>query len=82
MARTKQTARKNTGSKAPRKQLANKAARKAGTRLKKSRSKVCTKHSRNLCSKTHASQNDSQVTAPEGPIHVLMKVDGVCAGPH
>ena len=28
MARTKQTARKNTGSKAPRKQLANKAARK------------------------------------------------------
>ena len=28
MARTKQTARKNTGAKAPRKQLANKAARK------------------------------------------------------
>ena len=28
MARTKQTARKNTGSKAPRKMLANKAARK------------------------------------------------------
>ena len=28
MARTKQTARKNTGSKAPRKHLANKAARK------------------------------------------------------
>ena len=28
MARTKMTARKNTGSKAPRKQLANKAARK------------------------------------------------------
>eukprot|EP00349_Pseudokeronopsis_sp_Brazil_P005604 CAMPEP_0202960438 /NCGR_PEP_ID=MMETSP1396-20130829/4578_1 /ASSEMBLY_ACC=CAM_ASM_000872 /TAXON_ID= /ORGANISM="Pseudokeronopsis sp., Strain Brazil" /LENGTH=78 /DNA_ID=CAMNT_0049679651 /DNA_START=18 /DNA_END=254 /DNA_ORIENTATION=- len=28
MARTKQTARKNTGQKAPRKQLANKAARK------------------------------------------------------
>ena len=28
MARTKQTARKNTGSKAPRKQLAQKAARK------------------------------------------------------
>jgi histone H3 len=28
MARTKQTARKNTGTKAPRKQLANKAARK------------------------------------------------------
>ena len=28
MARTKQTARKNTGSKAPRKQLASKAARK------------------------------------------------------
>ena len=28
MARTKQTARKNTGGKAPRKQLANKAARK------------------------------------------------------
>jgi histone H3 len=28
MARTKQTARKNTGSKAPRKCLANKAARK------------------------------------------------------
>jgi len=29
MARTKQTARKNTGAKAPRKQLANKAARKS-----------------------------------------------------
>jgi histone H3 len=29
MARTKQTARKNTGSKAPRKQLTNKAARKS-----------------------------------------------------
>jgi histone H3 len=29
MARTKQTARKNTGGKAPRKQLASKAARKA-----------------------------------------------------
>ena len=29
MARTKQTARKNTGGKAPRKQLANKAARKS-----------------------------------------------------
>ncbi len=28
MARTKQTARKNTGAKAPRKMLANKAARK------------------------------------------------------
>ncbi len=28
MARTKQTARKNTGAKAPRKHLANKAARK------------------------------------------------------
>ena len=28
MARTKQTARKNTGAKAPRKQLAHKAARK------------------------------------------------------
>ena len=28
MARTKQTARKNTGTKAPRKHLANKAARK------------------------------------------------------
>lgn len=28
MARTKQTARKQTGAKAPRKQLANKAARK------------------------------------------------------
>ena len=31
MARTKQTARKNTGAKAPRKQLANKAARKTAT---------------------------------------------------
>lgn len=31
MARTKQTARKNTGAKAPRKQLANKAARKSTT---------------------------------------------------
>ena len=31
MARTKQTARKNTGSKAPRKMLANKAARKTAT---------------------------------------------------
>jgi len=30
MARTKQTARKNTGGKAPRKQLATKAARKTG----------------------------------------------------
>eukprot|EP01071_Lankesteria_metandrocarpae_P013032 Lankesteria_metandrocarpae@DN6577_c0_g1_i1.p1 len=30
MARTKQTARKSTGGKAPRKQLANKAARKSG----------------------------------------------------
>ena len=29
MARTKQTARKNTGAKAPRKQLGNKAARKS-----------------------------------------------------
>ena len=31
MARTKQTARKHTGAKAPRKQLANKAARKTAT---------------------------------------------------
>lgn len=31
MARTKQTARKNTGAKAPRKHLANKAARKTAT---------------------------------------------------
>lgn len=31
MARTKQTARKATGAKAPRKQLANKAARKTTT---------------------------------------------------
>lgn len=31
MARTKQTARKNTGAKAPRKQLANKAARKTAS---------------------------------------------------
>jgi histone H3 len=31
MARTKQTARKNTGAKAPRKHLANKAARKTVT---------------------------------------------------
>ena len=31
MARTKQTARKQTGAKAPRKQLANKAARKTTT---------------------------------------------------
>jgi histone H3 len=31
MARTKQTARKNTGGKAPRKQLANKSARKTST---------------------------------------------------
>ncbi|CAN0455918.1 unnamed protein product [Ascophyllum nodosum] len=31
MARTKQTARKSTGGKAPRKQLATKAARKPGT---------------------------------------------------
>jgi histone H3 len=30
MARTKQTARKSTGGKAPRKQLASKAARKMG----------------------------------------------------
>ena len=30
MARTKQTARKSTGGKAPRKQLATKAARKSG----------------------------------------------------
>ncbi len=31
MARTKQTARKHTGAKAPRKQLANKAARKTAS---------------------------------------------------
>lgn len=35
MARTKQTARKSTGGKAPRKQLATKAARRAGTPLKR-----------------------------------------------
>ena len=33
MARTKQTARKNTGAKAPRKHLANKAARKTATNV-------------------------------------------------
>lgn len=33
MARTKQTARKNTGTKAPRKQIANKAARKSAPPL-------------------------------------------------
>ncbi|CAF87058.1 unnamed protein product, partial [Tetraodon nigroviridis] len=32
MARTKQTARKSTGGKAPRKQLATKAARKSGVK--------------------------------------------------
>jgi hypothetical protein len=31
MARTKQTARKNTGAKVPRKHIANKAARKSAT---------------------------------------------------
>ena len=33
MARTKQTARKNTGAKAPRKHLANKAARKTAPQV-------------------------------------------------
>uniref|UniRef100_A0A8B9B9H4 Histone H3 n=1 Tax=Anser brachyrhynchus TaxID=132585 RepID=A0A8B9B9H4_9AVES len=37
MARTKQTARKSTGGKAPRKQLATKAARKSAPRLRRRR---------------------------------------------
>ncbi|ODM86660.1 histone H3.2 [Orchesella cincta] len=42
MARTKQTARKSTGGKAPRKQLATKAARKSAPAPEESRSPIVT----------------------------------------
>ena len=42
MARVKQTARKSTGGKAPRKQLATKAARKAAPAIGGSRSPIAT----------------------------------------
>ena len=54
MARTKQTARKSTGGKAPRKQLATKAARKSAPTAGGVKKAVATREARILAAFPHA----------------------------